>query len=468
MDEKHALYRFIVRDTGIGMSEAFQKRMFELFSQEDGEKGVSALLNVAPGTDREKMNRKKAPLLTGKISRGFVVSGFFQCLDSENHQNRENDGCQDSHAEVIAEGAGNHTGKGRTAGAAEVSGQSQEGKHGGSAVSHGSGSFAEGSGPHDADGETADGAARQAQSRNREKGDAEIGENTEESAVFHEFIQIDTVAVFSIKSSGDSHEKGEGHGTGQVADGLADTKAPFSEGGGPLAHGLFAGSGAQHHQEEDPENFHGEKLLHGKSGFTFFDDGSDGRPGENQGVEDRNDGPDQSQQFPVGDSGQFEENGGDQHHAHMAPAVKGMEKAHGLFLVVCGTGLHDRTDEHLDEASAHGIDHDGDQNTDERITQKIRQDREKDQPGSSADMGCQNGDPVADAIHEFRGEQVHDELDAEIHRHKHRDFGQRNVISALEGQKKKGNKVVYNGLNDVPQKTGIDGFLISVFHKKAS
>ena len=48
MDEKHALYRFIVRDTGIGMSEAFQKRMFELFSQEDGEKGVSALLNVAP------------------------------------------------------------------------------------------------------------------------------------------------------------------------------------------------------------------------------------------------------------------------------------------------------------------------------------------------------------------------------------------------------------------------------------
>ena len=52
MDEKHALYRFIVRDTGIGMSEAFQKRMFELFSQEEGEKGVSALLNVAPGTDR--------------------------------------------------------------------------------------------------------------------------------------------------------------------------------------------------------------------------------------------------------------------------------------------------------------------------------------------------------------------------------------------------------------------------------
>lgn len=61
MDEKHALYRFIVRDTGIGMSEAFQKRTFELFSQEEGEKGVSALLNAAPGTDREKMNRKKRP-----------------------------------------------------------------------------------------------------------------------------------------------------------------------------------------------------------------------------------------------------------------------------------------------------------------------------------------------------------------------------------------------------------------------
>ena len=43
------------------MSEAFQKRMFELFSQENGEKGVGAFLNAAPGTDREKMNRKKAP-----------------------------------------------------------------------------------------------------------------------------------------------------------------------------------------------------------------------------------------------------------------------------------------------------------------------------------------------------------------------------------------------------------------------
>ena len=41
--------------------------------------------------------------------------------------------------------------------------------------------------------------------------------------------------------------------TGQVADGLADTKAPFSEGGGPLAHGLFRRARAEHHHHKEPE-----------------------------------------------------------------------------------------------------------------------------------------------------------------------------------------------------------------------
>ena len=35
IDTKHGLYRFIVKDTGIGMSEEFQKQMFEPYSQEN-------------------------------------------------------------------------------------------------------------------------------------------------------------------------------------------------------------------------------------------------------------------------------------------------------------------------------------------------------------------------------------------------------------------------------------------------
>lgn len=64
MDESHALYRFIVRDTGIGMSEAFQKRMFELFSQENG-----VVLTEFHGTGLGlPIAKKLADLMGGNIS----------------------------------------------------------------------------------------------------------------------------------------------------------------------------------------------------------------------------------------------------------------------------------------------------------------------------------------------------------------------------------------------------------------
>ena len=73
-------------------------------------------------------------------------------------------------------------------------------------------------------------------------------------------------------------------------------------------------------------------------------------------------------------TGQREKQRGNQDYRHMAPAVEGMQQAHGRRFLVKGAGLHDRADQYLYQAAADGVKENGYQHAHVRVRQQIRQD----------------------------------------------------------------------------------------------
>ena len=108
------------------------------------------------------------------------------------------------------------------------------------------------------------------------------------------------------------------------------------------------------------------------------------------------------------------EQGRDQHHPHMPPAIKGVEKAHGLLLVIGGAGFQNGADQYFQQAAAHRINKNGGQDPEKRIREDFGKDGQQDDPGSSAAMGNINGSPVADPVYKCGGKQIHQQLDQEI------------------------------------------------------
>jgi len=75
-------------------------------------------------------------------------------------------------------------------------------------------------------------------------------------------------------------------------------------------------------------------------------------------------------------------------------------------------------------------------------------------------MGRDDGDAVADAVNEFGGDDVHGDLDAEIHSDEQSDLFQRDAVDSMEGQKKERCEGVDDGLGDVTDVAGHDGVSI--------
>lgn len=70
----------------------------------------------------------------------------------------------------------------------------------------------------------------------------------------------------------------------------------------------------------------------------------------------------------------------------MAPAVERVQKAHCLFFILCRTALHDRADQHFDEAAADGIDDDSDQQPHIGISCQFRQENKPQKSGCRTDI----------------------------------------------------------------------------------
>ena len=172
--------------------------------------------------------------------------------------------------------------------------------------------------------------------------------------------------VFPVEEACRAHQKRKGHGAGQISGGLGNPQPRFGEGRSPLADRLFAGSRADHHEQQDPEYFKTQKLFQLQSGLTLRKQRSNGNLCEDDGIADGDQRPDKSQELPVFYAGDLKEQRGEQDDPRLSPAIKGVQHAHGLFFIGGGTGFHNGTYQNFQKPSADGIDHHGNQDSGKR------------------------------------------------------------------------------------------------------
>ena len=150
-----------------------------------------------------------------------------------------------------------------------------------------------------------------------------------------------------------------------------------------------------------------------------------------------------------------EKQGRNQDNAHMSPAVKRMKQAHCRRLLIKGAGLYDRAYQHLDQPPANCIEENGGQHPHIGIRQKIRKDSKTCQAQGGKDMGNDNRGFITNPIHEAGGQQIHHQLNTEINGDQQCYFFKGNPVRSNKCGKKKGDKVIYNGLGDIAQIAGI-------------
>lgn len=114
-------------------------------------------------------------------------------------QQREQHSHEQSLLEISAAGIGHESYEGRSAGAAEITGQCEECEHRSAAATDGSGCGAERARPHDADGQSTDCAADETEQRGRRQADEQVRSDTQDRGQAHKPFEVDAVAVFAVE-----------------------------------------------------------------------------------------------------------------------------------------------------------------------------------------------------------------------------------------------------------------------------
>ena len=91
---------------------------------------------------------------------------------------------------------------------------------------------------------------------------------------------------------------------------------------------------------------------------------------------------------------------------------------------------------------------------------------QQDEAPGSKQVGGHHANPPANFVHKSGGQAVYAKLHQKIDGDQQGDLVQREGELPLEGEKKQGGKKVDDRLDDIPGKTGAQGGLIAVSHKK--
>ena len=97
------------------------------------------------------------------------------------------------------------------------------------------------------------------------------------------------------------------------------------------------------------------------------------------------------------------------------------------------------------------------------LAEESRARRQQPQAGQAPrgeQVGRHHAGPVADLVHKAGGDQIHQQLQAEVPRHQQGDLLQADRKGLLEDHKQQGGQVVDNGLGDVAQIAGVLGVAV--------
>ena len=120
----------------------------------------------------------------------------------------------------------------------------------------------------------------------------------------------------------------------------------------------------------------------------------------------------------------------------MAPAVEGVQKTHGLFFILRRQGFYYRTEHDFQQPAAHGIDHDGKEQSDVRIRHHFRQDGQ----AQETKRGCSMRD-------EQRSDPAHGY-----------------IVCIVKGQKQKRREIIDDSLYHVSGVAGCKRACVGLFH----
>ena len=142
-----------------------------------------------------------------------------------------------------------------------------------------------------------------------------------------------------------------------------------------------------------------------------------------------------------------------------------MQQAHSRLLAPGGTGFHNGADHDFDQTAAHGVEHH--RQKDAAVAEGIWRDSQRCQAAGREQMRCDDADTVADAVDELRGNQIHQELDREIHRGDQGDPIQGQAELSGKGEKQQRREIIHNGLGDIAEIAGVQGVIVAEFHAQA-
>ena len=157
----------------------------------------------------------------------------------------------------------------------------------------------------------------------------------------------------------------------------------------------------------------------------------------------------------------MEEERGKKRHAHDAPAVEGMQKAHGRLLLFRGAGFHDGGDQHFDEPAADGVEHHAGENPGIGPWKDIGKHGKTGKAGAGEQVCRADAFPVADAVHKKCGEKIDAQLNGKVQCGNQRDLGEGKVKHRLEMQEEQRQVAVDHGLGDISQIAGMDRVFIT-------